>query len=175
MDETAGLNDISDDDFASSMSDAADSTGEMTATRAERFYDRVRTAIQNYIERKGTVVEKGAEFLLLVPDTFILLWRLVNDGRVNGKNKVLLGSAIAYYIFPFDIIPEAVVGPIGYLDDLVFGVIVLNKILNDTDASILRDHWSGSDDVLESIQRVLNAADQLVGSEFLAKIKRMVK
>lgn len=173
MDETAGTNDVSDDDLAN-MSDAAASAG-MNETRAERFYDRVRTSIQNYIETKGTVVEKGAEFLLLVPDVFILLWRLVNDSRVSGKDKVLLASAIAYYIFPFDIIPEAIVGPIGYLDDLVFGVYVLNKVLHDTDPSILRAHWSGSDDVLESIQRVLNAADQLVGSEFIAKIKKMVK
>jgi len=175
MDETPGVHEVSDDDFATSISDAAESTGPMTPTRAERFYDRVRTSIQRYIEKKGTVVEKGAEFLLLVPDVFILLWRLTSDARVNGKNKVLLGSAIAYYIFPFDIIPEAIVGPIGYLDDLVFGVYVLNKVLQDTDSSILREHWSGSDDVLESIQRVLRAADSLVGSEFLNKIKKMMK
>ena len=69
----------------------------------------------------------------------------------------------------------ALLGPIGYLDDLVFGVYVLNKVLKDTDPSILRQHWSGSSDVLDSIQKVLNAADSLVGSEFLGRIKKMLK
>ena len=45
----------------------------------------------------------------------------------------------------------------------------------DTDASVLRQHWSGNSDVLESIQKVLNAADSLVGTEFLGRIKKMMK
>jgi len=175
MDETPGPPEVSEDDFAASMSEAAEATGPVSESRAERFYDRVRSSIHRYIEKKGTVVEKSVEFLLLVPDVFILLWRLTKDSRVTGKNKVLLGSAVAYYIFPFDIIPEALVGPIGYLDDLVFGVYVLHKILQDTDPAIVREHWSGSEDVLETIQRVLRAADSLVGSEFLTKIKKMMK
>jgi len=174
MDETLGTNGVTDDDFAQSVADIAQSEP-INEGRAQRFYDRVRTAIHEYVERKGGTVTKTAEFLLLVPDVFILLWRLASDGRVEGKNKVLLGSAIAYYIFPFDIMPEALLGPIGYLDDLVFGVYVLNKVLKDTDPSILRQHWSGSSDVLDSIQKVLNAADSLVGSEFLGRIKKMLK
>jgi uncharacterized membrane protein YkvA (DUF1232 family) len=175
MDETSGTPDVTDDDFARSVSDIAESEP-MSEGRAQRFYDRVRTSIHNYVEKKGGgAVGKTAEFLLLVPDVFILLWRLATDGRVDGKNKVLVGSAIAYYIFPFDIMPEALLGPVGYLDDLVFGVYVLNKVLKDTDPSILRQHWSGSTDVLDSIQRVLNAADSLVGSDFLGRIKKMLK
>jgi len=175
MDETPRTDDVTDDDFERSVTDLAES-GTITESRAQRFYDRVRTAIHDYVERKGGgAVGKTAEFLLLVPDVFILLWRLFTDGRVGGKDKVLLGSAIAYYIFPLDIIPEAIVGPIGYLDDLVFGVYVLNKVLKDTDPSILRQHWSGSSDVLDSIQRVLNAADSLVGTEFLGRIKKWLK
>jgi uncharacterized membrane protein YkvA (DUF1232 family) len=175
MDETFGTPDVTDDEFAQSVSDLGQSEP-MNEGRAQRFYDRVRSAIHDYVERKGGgAASKTAEFLLLVPDVFILLWRLAADKRVEGKNKVLVGSAIAYYIFPFDIMPEALLGPVGYLDDLVFGVYVLNKILKDTDASVLREHWSGSSDVLDSIQRVLNAADSLVGSDFLGRIKKMMK
>ena len=157
------------------MSDIAESLP-VNEGRAQRFYDRVRGTIHEYVERKGGgALGKTAEFLLLVPDVFILLWRLSKDKRVEGKNKVLLLSAIAYYIFPLDIMPEAFLGPIGYLDDLVFGVYVLNRIVKDTDASVLRQHWSGNNDVLESIQKVLNAADSLVGTEFLGRIKKMMK
>ena len=153
----------------------ADPSPSPSRERAERFYDRIRSNIQRYLDNKGKVVEKSGEYLLLVPDVFILLWRLVNDSRVTGKSKVLLGTAIAYYFLPFDIMPEALVGPVGYLDDLVFAVYVLNRILVDTDVALLREHWSGSEDVLESIRKVLNAADNLVGTDFVAKIKKMMK
>jgi uncharacterized membrane protein YkvA (DUF1232 family) len=88
---------------------------------------------------------------------------------------VLLGSGLAYYIFPFDFLPEAFVGPLGYLDDLVFAVYVLNKMLTDTDVEILREHWSGDEDVLDAVRRVLTTADQLVGSNIVARVKKMVK
>ena len=46
-------------------------------------------------------------------------------------------------------------------------------MLVDTDPAILREHWSGSEDVLETIQKVLGAADQLVGSEIMGRFKKM--
>lgn len=165
-----------DDEFLQEIRDAAEATESAPQPeRATRFYDRIRGSIRRYVEKKGPVLGKTAEFLLLVPDVFILLWRLTTDSRVTGKDKVLLVTAIAYFVSPFDLIPEALVGPLGYLDDLVFGVFVLNRLLASTDAAILRQHWSGSDDVLAMIQRVLTAADSLVGSDMLAKIKKMLK
>ncbi len=147
----------------------------VTRDRATRFYDRIRKSIHSYVENKGSAVEKTAEYLLLVPDVFILLWRLVNDSRVTGKDKVLLGSGLAYFIFPFDLIPEALVGPIGYLDDLVLAVYILHKVLTGTGEEVVREHWSGSEDVLAMIQRVLGAADSLIGSDMFGKVKKMVR
>ena len=138
-----------------------------------RFYDRYRQRIQNYLDRRGGATEKTGEFLLLVPDVFVLLWRLIADARVKGKNKALLVTGLAYYISPLDLIPEAIVGPIGYLDDLFFAVYVLNKVLGEVDSAVLREHWSGDRDVLDSIQRVLNAADSLVGSKVVSRFKKM--
>lgn len=166
-----------DDTFAREIREALQEElpqDELPRDRATRFYDRIRGTIQRYVDGKGKVLGKTAEFLLLVPDVFILLWRLTTDSRVNSKDKILLGSAVAYYVMPFDLIPEAIVGPIGYLDDLVFGVFVLNKVLGSIDASIVREHWSGSEDVLDSIQRVLNAAESLIGKDLLGKIKKMM-
>jgi uncharacterized membrane protein YkvA (DUF1232 family) len=162
---------MSETDFEETMRESTELRGSVSSDRAQRFYDKVRKNIREYLEKKGSVAGKSGEYLLLVPDMFMLLWRLINDPRVNSKNKVLLGSGLAYYLFPLDIMPEAFMGPLGYIDDLVFGVYLLNKMLTDTDAEILREHWSGSDDVLATIQNVLNAADNLVGSDLLGKFK----
>ena|SRR6185503_4994613 len=159
------------DDMTDEMTELA---GPVSNDRAQRFYDRIRENIRKFLEKRAHL-DKSAEYLLLAPDVFILLWRLVNDGRVNAKNKVLLGSGLAYFFFPLDIMPEALIGPAGYLDDLVFAVYLLNKILKDTDAEVLRQHWSGSEDVLKIITKVLNAADNLVGKDLFGKIKNVVK
>jgi uncharacterized membrane protein YkvA (DUF1232 family) len=150
-------------------------SGKVSADRANRYYDRLRANIHGYLANKGARVEKGAEFLLLVPDVFVLLYRLTTDSRVHGKNKVLLGTALVYFLSPIDLIPELLLGPIGFLDDLVFGVYVLNRLLVDTDPQVLRDHWSGSEDVLAVISRVTAAADRLVSTKVLDRIRKMAK
>lgn len=152
-----------------------DSQKPVTETRAFRFYDRIRKMIATYLSRKGRKPGRVQDALFFAPDIFILLWRLTRDERVSGRNKVLLGTAIAYYIFPLDIMPEALLGPIGFLDDLIFGVYVLNRILVDTEEQVLRDHWSGSGDVLEVIRRILKSADGLVASDVVNAIKKIVK
>ena len=152
-----------------------ESTGDVSSERAQRFYDRLRDRIHQYANGKGKAAAKTSDFLLLVPDMFMLLWRLTTDSRVNGKNKVLLGSGIAYYFFPLDIIPELFLGPVAFLDDLIFGVYILNRMLVDTDVEILREHWSGDEDILETIRRVLNAADNLVAGDLSAQLKKMMK
>ena len=154
------------------MRESAEATGPVSRERADRFYDRMREGIRNYLAGKGSAAGSASEYLLLAPDVFVLLWRLINDDRVNSKNKVMLGSGLAYYIFPLDIMPEGFLGPIGYLDDLVFAVYLLNKLLTDTDVEILREHWSGRDDILASIRNVLSAADNLVGSDILGRFKK---
>jgi len=166
---------MSEHDFEETMRETSEVTGPVSRERANRFYDRMRESIRRYLESKGSVAGTTGEYLLLAPDVFVLLWRLVNDGRVSAKNKVMLGSGLAYYLVPLDIMPEGFLGPIGYLDDLVFGVYLLNKMLKDTDIAVLREHWSGRDDVLDAIRKVLNAADNLVGNDILGKLKRNVK
>lgn len=159
-----------DDELDVEMNEVAEP---VTRDRAQRFYDRLRDRMRAYLEKKGALAGKTGEYLLLVPDIFILLWRLVNDPRINSKNKVMLGSGIAYYLFPLDLIPD--VTAIGYLDDLIFGVFLLNKMLGDTDPEILREHWSGKDDLLTSIQNVMGAAENLIGSDILGRVKKSMK
>jgi uncharacterized membrane protein YkvA (DUF1232 family) len=164
-----------DDDFAIALTEEARSGGDANVERANRFYDRIRGSIARYLEAKGGMLEKGGEYLLLVPDIFMLLWRLLNDSRVNSKNKMRLASGVAYYIFPFDMVPEGFLGPIGFLDDLVFAIYLLNGMLSDTDPEVLHEHWSGKEQLLPMIQRVLGSADRLVSSDVLSKVKKMAK
>ena len=166
------MSNMQDADLDAQMNEGA---APVSSDRAQRFYDRMREAIRGYLDKSGALSGKRGEYLLLAPDVFVLLWRLVNDPRVNAKNKMMLGSGLAYYFFPLDIMPEGFMGPVGYIDDLVFAVYLLNRMLSDSDVEILREHWSGSEDVLIMIRNVLNAAENLVGTDILSRIKKSFK
>lgn len=150
----------------SAGSDAIDAVGDVSEERANRFYDRLRENLESRARKLG----KLGEYLLLVPDVFILLWRLANDPRVGSNHKLLLGSGVAYYLFPLDVIPDFL--GVGFLDDLVFGVYILNRLLRDIDESIIRDHWSGDGDVLDMIRKVLGSVDKLVPTKFTKFVKK---
>ena len=70
--------------------------------------------------------------------------------------------------------PEAILGPIGYLDDLAVADWVLNGIINHTSADIVQKHWAGDGNALQLIKDILANADEMIGSGLWAKIKKAV-
>ena len=64
---------------------------------------------------------------MLVPNLFHLLIKLVIVAKSTSCRKGELGIAIAYFIAPIDFIPEGIIGPAGYVDDIAFTCYVLNS------------------------------------------------
>jgi uncharacterized membrane protein YkvA (DUF1232 family) len=142
--------------------------------RNEDFYQRLRDQIRSWLQSNEGKNNQWAEYLLFAPDLFHLLWKLSLDPDVAAGDKAKLAGAIAYFISPIDLIPEAVVGPIGYLDDIALAAYVLHGMLDHTDPEVLRRHWAGEADVLDVIKRILAAADKMISSGVLRKLKRIV-
>jgi len=129
----------------------------------DEFYRTLREKVAGY-------TGAYADSVLLVPDLFLLVARLMLDPRIEGRHKVYMGAALAYVISPIDLLTERRFGPIGYLDDLVVIVAALNVLVNEADRQVVLEHWSGKEDLLETIRKVLAQADQLVGAGRLEKI-----
>lgn len=140
----------------------------------QRFYDKLRAKIETFIREKG-VNEKTAGYILLAPDLFVLLARLMLDKRVGVQSKAVAGLAVAYFISPVDFLPEAFIGGMGLLDDVILSVYALRRILADVDESIVREHWNGEQDVLGVITKVITEADNLVGQKIVAKLKDILR
>ncbi|MGQ7280490.1 MULTISPECIES: YkvA family protein [Brevibacillus] len=136
----------------------------------QRFYDKLRAKIEAFIREKGGS-EKAAAYILLAPDLFVLLARLLLDKRVGVQAKAVAGIAVAYFITPIDFIPEALTGTFGLLDDVVLAVYALRRILVDVDEAIVREHWNGEEDLLQVITKVVKSADELVGKKLVRKIE----
>lgn len=137
------------------------------------YYQKLRTRIRTWLESKEGRDHTWADFILLAPDLFHLLCKLSVDPDVSSRDKTKLVGAIAYFISPVDLIPEAVLGPVGYVDDIALTAYVLNGLLNRTDPEIIRRNWAGEEDVLEVVQKIIGVADQMVGSGIWKKLRGM--
>lgn len=143
------------------------------AASEDDFYRQIRQKIHNLVDAKGSTV-KYAEFLLAGPDLLHLMCRLALDTRVPAASKALLATAIAYFISPIDLVPEALVGPTGYLDDIALAAVVLNQLISAGNGAIAKEHWAGPGDVLDLVQRIVAMADKMVGAQAWSKLRRMV-
>lgn len=70
--------------------------------------------------------EKKLSFLTGMLKRLQLTWLLMRDSRVPFWSKLVVPGAFLYTIFPFDFIPDVILG-FGQLDDL--GVILLGIAL----------------------------------------------
>ena len=138
------------------------------------YYQQLRAKFKAWIQTDEGKENKWAEYLLATPDLFHLLCKLSIDKDVPIKEKAKLAGAIAYFVSPIDLIPEALVGPIGYVDDISLAAFVLNQVVNNTDPEVVRKHWAGEGDVLELIKHILAKADEMVGSGLWMKLKNMI-
>ena len=57
----------------------------------------------------------------------LTLYYILQDGKINMKNKAYIIGALGYFILPFDIIPDFIAG-IGYTDDLAVIFILLKQL-----------------------------------------------
>lgn len=138
--------------------------------RHDDFYQVLRARISAWLDNKGKGF-KHARLLLLAPDLFHLLTRLVLDRRIPPSEKATLGAALAYFLSPLDVLPEALLGPAGYVDDVALAAFVLSRLINAGHGAVAKELWAGDEDLLESIRRVLEVADEMVGSGMWERLK----
>ncbi|HUT54298.1 MAG TPA: DUF1232 domain-containing protein [bacterium] len=134
------------------------------------FYQAIRRRIKEWAAGKGKG-HKYLEFVLLAPDLLHLMVKLTLDRRVPAAAKAKLGFAIAYFISPLDLLPEAVLGPIGYLDDVAMAAWVIDSIIKSSGADLILEHWAGEADIIATVSRITGAANELLGAGLVRKLK----
>jgi len=139
------------------------------------FYRNLRQQIDEWSRKKGSSVYPWTRWLLLGPDIFYLLIRLMADPDVPLTQKGKCAAAIGYFIMPLDLLPELIIGPTGFIDDIILAIYALNAILNKIDPELIRKHWTGQKDILRIIQTLLERSDMILGSGLFRRIKKIIK
>jgi uncharacterized membrane protein YkvA (DUF1232 family) len=139
-------------------------------------YDHIRQKVLAAVERKtGRLAGDAVKVLLLVPDIFLLLVRLTFDKEVPASTRALIGSVLAYFLLPFDLFPEALVGGAGYLDDVVLATAVLAQAFGGELEQHARKHWSGPEDLRVVLGDVSQAANHLLGGRTHSRLRRLLE
>jgi uncharacterized membrane protein YkvA (DUF1232 family) len=94
-----------------------------------------------------------------LPNFLRLIGGLLTDVRVSTTDKLLVAGAIGYVLLPMDFVPDFVPF-IGEIDDVFLLVLALQRLIANTDRSVVLEHWMGDPKQLRSLdlERVLVAA-----------------
>ena len=154
---------------------AFESDDELPSNRLLSFYDRLRERILHSVEKRGGKMSENAlKALLLVPDVFILLVRLMLDKSVPGSTRAMIGGALAYFILPADLLPEMILGGAGFLDDLILATAVLSQAFGGELEPYARRHWSGPEDLRVVLRDISQTAQSLLGQNLYDKLRRLM-
>src|SRR5215213_5708940 len=112
-------------------------------------------------KEKSLIKSRMNNFLMFLPNMFTLLGRLLKDSRVPLAEKALFAAAIVYVIMPLDFIPD-VFPFIGQIDDIYLVALTLLRLINRSDESIVRRHWSGGGDIVGLANSIASIAPMLL-------------
>lgn len=119
------------------------------------FYDVIRENLDNYDGDYEDFINHG-------PDLFKLLCDVLNEKEVNATTRLKISAAIAYYVAPFDIIPESIYGPDGYIDDIFVCLYVLKEIEEEMGFEFLEELWESETDLQEVMDECYNKSKDVI-------------
>jgi uncharacterized membrane protein YkvA (DUF1232 family) len=95
----------------------------------------------------------------LVPDCVVLVRRLLADGGLGVRHRVLLIALVAYLALPVDLVPD-VIPVAGQLDDALLVALVLRQIVRQAGPERIRSLWPGPATTRELVLRLAGAEAQ---------------
>ena len=137
-------------------------------SHAHSWYKKWREKIRRWLERNAD--SEWADILLLLPDLFMFAVGIKFDSRIPNKFKLALLSAILYVLSPLDIMPEAILGVPGLIDDAGILLILLDMLFNALNlkpeelAKIIQDHWPGEEDPVSTVRKLLAKLKKMAGN-----------
>jgi uncharacterized membrane protein YkvA (DUF1232 family) len=152
------------------VSDAEPPQGELLG-----FYDPLKQRVLATVERKaGKLSADAVRALLLVPDVFLLLARLTLDKEVPAATRTMIGGTLAYFVLPIDLLPEALLGPVGFMEDLVLAVAVLAQAFGGDLEPYARKHWSGPEELRIVLHDISTTAERLLGKKLYDRLRKLL-
>ena len=135
------------------------------------FDAQIRRELDTWLASEEGRVYRHGDLLVTVPDLFRLLVRLILDDRVPPPVRARLVAALIAVVSPADFLPESLLGPIGYEDDLLIMALVVFRVLEKLPQRVVIENWDGELNLLHLIPRVLDTAEEMVGPNLWRRLR----
>lgn len=93
--------------------------------------NKFRTSIilyRQYLKENCIGGEGLPEIIKEVPNIFSTLESLIRDKDLQSNERLMVFAAIGYFFIPDDLFPEEKLGQIGYIDDIILSLHIINEI-----------------------------------------------
>jgi uncharacterized membrane protein YkvA (DUF1232 family) len=103
--------------------------------------------------------------VIKLPTYARVVWGIVRDPRTPIGLKGMLAAALAYVVFPVDLIPDAI--PIlGQADDLTVLLLVLDLFIQNAPPEVREEHMTRARNGTADLDRDLERLRGLLGPRF---------
>lgn len=99
------------------------------------------------------------------PILFKLLTDILNEKIISSETRLKISAALGYFVAPFDIIPEQIYGPDGYIDDLYIVSYVLMDITTEYGHDFLNELWKSDENLIEVIDKCYTITSEILGDK----------
>lgn len=142
--------------------------------RAQDYYRRLRARLDDWLQSREGRAYRFADHLLLLPDFVHLVIRLALDRRVPIELRTQTAAVLAYVMLPLDLVPEGLVGPLGFGDDLLLVALMARRLLTMVPPEVVLTHWAGPSGLMDTIRMLLDAAEEMVGARVWKRLQRLI-
>ena len=122
------------------------------------FYDVLRENLDSYRGEYERFIDYG-------PDIYKLLVDILNEKTLNSEFRMKICATLGYFVVPFDIIPEQIYGPHGYIDDIFLCSYVLKEIKEEKGIVFLDEFWDGDEEFEDVLDVCYNQSKEIIGDK----------
>jgi len=122
------------------------------------FYDVLRENINSYRGEYESIVDYA-------PDLFRLLADVLGGDEIRAGERLKVCAAMGYLVAPYDVIPEEIYGPHGYIDDVYLCAVVVDELAGRLGYSYLEEYWMGDEDLESVIRECISRASEILGEQ----------
>ena len=106
-----------------------------------------------------------ARIVIKLPTYARVVWGIVRDPRTPLGLKAMLAAALAYVVFPVDLIPD-VIPILGQADDLTVLLLVLDLFIQNAPPEVRAEHTSRARNGTADLDRDLERLRGVMGDRF---------
>jgi uncharacterized membrane protein YkvA (DUF1232 family) len=127
-------------------------------TEFKEFHELLNENLESYEGSYEKIVDYG-------PELFKLLTKILDQKKINPEIRLKVSAAISYFVIPYDIIPEEIYGPDGYIDDIFICAYVIGDITNDLGYGVLEGLWDSDENLYDVVEECYEKSSSILGDK----------